>query len=50
MVVTLLAKELNGLLPTFALMGKAALAFGIIAGIVGLVWRRPAPRIAASLT
>ena len=49
MAVTLLSKQVGGLLPTFAIKGRAALVIAACAGISGLLWRRPAPRIAASL-
>jgi MFS family permease len=46
MVVTLLSKQLGGLLPTFNLMGDGALCLGIAAWIVGSFWLRPAaPRV-----
>jgi predicted MFS family arabinose efflux permease len=40
MVITLLSKQLGGLLPTLGLMGKFALAFAAIAGLTGLLWPR----------
>jgi MFS family permease len=40
MVVTLLSKQLGGLLPTLALMGKAILVFAVIAAVTGVIWRR----------
>jgi hypothetical protein len=43
MVVTLLSKQLGGLLPTFFLMGEAILVFAAIAAVAGAVWRRSAP-------
>jgi MFS family permease len=49
MAVTLLSKQLGSLLATFGVMGKAALVIAACAGISGLLWRRPVPRIAASL-
>jgi hypothetical protein len=49
MLVTLLSKQVGGLLATFSIMGRAALFIAACAGISGLLWRRPAPRIAASL-
>jgi hypothetical protein len=39
MVITLLSKQLNGLLPTLNLMGEAALVFAVSAALVGFVWR-----------
>jgi MFS family permease len=42
MVVTLLGKQLGGLLPTFSLMGDAAVCLGIAAWFVGSFWMRPA--------
>ena len=39
MVVTLLSKQLNGLLPTLHLMGEAALLFAVLAGSIGFAWR-----------
>jgi MFS family permease len=41
MVVTLLSGQLNGLLQTLVVMGKAALVFAVVAAIVGLLWPRP---------
>jgi hypothetical protein len=41
MVVTLLSEQLNGLLPTLVVMGKAALVFAVLAAVVGLLWPRP---------
>jgi MFS family permease len=40
MVVTLLSKQLGGLLPTLAVMGKAILVFAVIAAVTGVIWRR----------
>jgi predicted MFS family arabinose efflux permease len=40
MVITLLSKQLGGLLPTLGLMGKFALAFAVIAGFAGWLWPR----------
>jgi MFS family permease len=42
MVVTLLSKQLGGLLPTLGLMGDAALVFAVTAGLTGFLWRRSA--------
>ena len=42
MVVTLLSHLLGGLLPTLAVMGKAILAFAVIAAVAGMVWPKPA--------
>jgi len=50
MVVTLLSKQLGGLLPTLGLMGRAALIFAVIAGVAGILWRRVVPPVAASTT
>jgi MFS family permease len=49
MAVTLLSKHVGGLLPTFGIMGWAAFVIAACTGISGLLWRRPAARIAASL-
>jgi MFS family permease len=50
MVITLLSKQLGGLLPTLSLMGKFALVFAVMAGAIGLAWPRPShpmsPRVA----
>jgi hypothetical protein len=45
MVVTLLSKQLNGLLPTLNLMGEAAWVFAVCAAITGTLWRslHPSP-------
>jgi hypothetical protein len=43
MVITLLSKQLGGLLPTLAVFGRAALAFAMIAAVAGVVWQRQAP-------
>jgi MFS family permease len=40
MVVTLLSKQLGGLLPTLAVMGKAILVFAVISAVTGVIWRR----------
>jgi MFS family permease len=42
MVVTLLSHLLGGLLPTLAVMGKAILAFAVIAAVAGMVWPKSA--------
>ena len=42
MLVTLLSKQLGGLLPTLGLMGEAALVFAVAAGLMGILWRRAA--------
>jgi MFS family permease len=42
MVVTLLSKQLGGLLPTLSLMGESALVFALSAGATGYIWRRSA--------
>jgi MFS family permease len=47
MVVTLLSKQLNGLLPTLSLMGEAALVFAVCAGLAGFIWRSGNPHPAA---
>jgi MFS family permease len=39
MVVTLLSKQLGGLLPTLYLMGESACVFAAGAGVVGFFWR-----------
>jgi hypothetical protein len=41
MVVTLLSKQLDGLLPTLSLMGEVALVFAVCAWLTGSLWRRP---------
>jgi len=41
MVVTLLSHLLGGLLPTLTVMGKAILAFAVIAAVAGVVWPKP---------
>jgi MFS family permease len=41
MVVTLLSKQLDGLLPTLSLMGEVALVFAVCAWLTGFLWRRP---------
>jgi len=43
MVVTVLSKQLGGLLPTLSLMGEAALVFAAAAGLTGFLLRRSAP-------
>jgi MFS family permease len=43
MVVTVLSGQLNGLLPTLVVMGKAALIFAVLAAVAGLLWPRPQP-------
>jgi hypothetical protein len=51
MIVTLLSKQLGGLLPTLGLMGRTAVGFAVIAGVAGMVWRgraAPAPAARAS--
>ncbi len=40
MVVTLLSKQLGGLLPTLSLMGEAAVLFAVSAWVTGYVWHR----------
>jgi hypothetical protein len=40
MVVTVLSEQLNGLLQTLVVMGKAALVFAVVAAIVGMLWPR----------
>jgi MFS family permease len=40
MIVTLLGKELGGLLPTLRLMGEASLLFAVAAGLIGCFWHR----------
>lgn len=40
MLVTLLSKQLGGLLPTMAVMGKVILVFAAIAAVAGVLWRR----------
>jgi predicted MFS family arabinose efflux permease len=47
MIVTLLSKQVGGVLPTFGLMGKGALVLAGAAWISALLWRRPPPRVAA---
>jgi MFS family permease len=49
MVVTLLSKQLGGLLPTFALMGKAILVCAALAAVAAMFWHGKA-RPAATLT
>jgi MFS family permease len=49
MVVTLLSKQLGGLLPTLYLMGESALVFAAGAWAVGHVWHRRAASVAASV-
>ena len=48
MVVTLLSHLLGGLLPTLAVMGKAILAFAVIAAVAGVVWPKPTSPAAES--
>jgi hypothetical protein len=42
MVVTLLSKQLGGLLPAFSVMGDAMLVFAVVAAVAGVAWRRHA--------
>jgi MFS family permease len=42
MMVTLLGKQLGGLLPTLSLMGIASLIFAVAAGLIGYFWPRQA--------
>jgi len=48
MAVTLLSKELGGLLPALHAMGVAAMFFAVGAWIAGFLWRRMAPLNAVS--
>jgi MFS family permease len=48
MAVTLLSKELGGLLPALQAMGVAAMFFAVGAWIAGYLWRRLAPLNAVS--
>jgi predicted MFS family arabinose efflux permease len=50
MVVTLLSTQLGGLLPTLSVMGKAALAFAVIAGAAGIFWPRSTRSMAERAT
>jgi MFS family permease len=49
MVVTLLSRQLGGLLPTFGLMGKAILLCAALAAVAAVFWR-PKARPAQALT
>ena len=49
MVVTLLSKQLGGLLPTFGLMGKAILLCAVLAAVAAVFWRAK-PQPAAAVT
>jgi MFS family permease len=50
MVITLLSKQLGGLLPTMAVFGRAALVFAVIAAAAGIVWQRQRPPQSSSRT
>jgi MFS family permease len=49
MVVTLLSKQLGGLLPTFGLMGRAILLCAALAAVAAVLWR-PKAQPAQALT
>jgi hypothetical protein len=49
MVVTLLSRHLDGLLPTLAVMGKAILVFAVVAAVAGVAWRKPASPLMQSI-
>jgi hypothetical protein len=43
MAVTLLSKQLGGLLPALQVMGEAAIAFAVCAWLAGCLWRPSRP-------
>jgi hypothetical protein len=49
MVVTLLSRQLDGLLPTLAVMGKAILVFAVLAAVTGAAWRKRASPLMQSI-